>query len=73
MFIFGAGDVDDGDEYIEDFEPDVDTLDLASGLASETLSGGRVRVYKVPAVGFEGFGFESDAPFAFGFELDAGW
>ena len=42
---------------------DFDTLRLADGLASER-NGSAVRVFKAPAVGFEGFGFESDtAPF----------
>ena len=69
VFRFNPGDVDDGDEYINDFESGVDRLDLVSGLASETLSDGRVRVYKAPAVGFGAFGFESDAA-PFGFEID---
>ena len=61
VFVFQAGDVDDGDEYITDFEPGVDTLDLASGITSETLSDGRVRVFKAPAAR----SFQSDEPFWF--------
>ena len=70
MFIFNADDVDEGaDDYIYDFEPGVDRLQLASGLVSETY-GSIVRVFKAPAVGFGlTFGFESDDA-TFGFEID---
>lgn len=69
LFVFDSGDLSAGPEYINDFEPDVDRLDLGEGVQSETLSDGRVRVYKAPAVGFGAFGFESDAA-PFGFEID---
>ena len=68
VFVFRTGDVDDGPEYIADFEPGVDTLSLADGITSETLSDGRVRVFKAPAaVSFQSddsFWFEPDPVFA---------
>ena len=70
-FQFLAGAVDDGPEYISDFEPGVDTLEINdNSIMSETLSDGRVRVFKVSSA----VSYQSEDPFGFepAFDFDGG-
>ena len=59
--------MDDGGEYISDFDANEgDTLSLASGIASETLSDGHVRVFRVSSA----VSYQSDDPFGFVVDFD---
>ena len=48
--------MDEGAEYIYDYELNVDRLFLASGIQTETLPDGGIRVFKAELAGAFGFG-----------------
>lgn len=58
--------MDEGAEYIDDYEPGVDSLSLAPGIQTETLPDGGIRVFKAELAGAFGFG----AAAAFGAAAD---